>query len=175
MTAEGSKLFIEACESAGIKSYAFVTDVSTTLYHDGERSILKPSYANNFLVCLRDSRYSGTVKKFDAGIQVLIADFSDVHEVICGGDTEQIKAFCEALGDVNLEDEDLKVLLQIDKGNYNINPITGDYVNGFKYLSPWQYDQLTPEQQAEYDEKKAAYEKAKAEYIAPNQAASISF
>ena len=33
---------------------------------------------------------------------------------------------------------------------------------------------LTPEEKAEYDASKAAYEKAKAEYIGKNQAASIT-
>lgn len=173
MTQEQCEKFLAAVEAAGIKSYRFTSDIGTHLYNDGTTAIAKPIYSIQAVVGLRRTKYSGAVQQFSGNINVDMIDFPDVHEILTGGSYNQIKTFCDTLG-MDLNSDDLKILLEIDKGNYDIKPENGDYVNTFKYLSESQYEALSPEEKAEYDNKKAAYEKAKREYIPANQAASIT-
>ena len=67
----------------------------------------------------------------------------------------------------------IKILLEIDKKNYDIIPETGDY-NRFHYLSKKQYEALSKEDREKYDKEKAEYEEKKEKYIGQNSAASIT-
>ena len=172
MTSEQCKSFLAAVENAGIKLYQYTTDIPTHLYNDGKNHIAKADFTKNCVVGFRSATVGGSNNVYN-GIQVVIADFSDIHEIRTGGSYEQIKKFCESFN-VNLTDDEFKVLLKIDKQNYDIKPATGDYNNSFAYLSSKQYEALSNKEKAEYAERKAAYEKAKAEYIPANQAAQIT-
>lgn len=172
MTSEQCQSFLTAVESAGIKSYQFTTDTPSHLYNDGENHITKADFAKECIVAFRSATIGGSHNVYN-GIQVVIADFADVHEIRTGGSYDQIKKFCESFN-VELTDDEFKVLLKIDKQNYDIKPETGDYNKSFTYLSSKQYEALSNKEKAEYAERKAAYEKAKAEYIPANQAAQIT-
>ena len=100
-------------------------------------------------------------------------DFADIHEIETAGSYEQIMAFASKFA-IELSDEEKNVILQIDKKNYDIKPIQGDYAHRFVYLSKKQYEALTDEEKAAYDESKAKYEKEKAEYIPQNSSAIIT-
>ena len=89
------------------------------------------------------------------------------------GDYQQIVKFVERLGSISLNDDELKILLEIDKKNHDIIPETGDY-NRFHYLSKKQYEALSKEDREKYDKEKAEYEEKKEKYIGQNSAASIT-
>lgn len=173
MNANQAKKFFDALDAAGIKRYQCSTDLSTHLYNDGVRAIAKPDYKNEQIVAFRSVDYGGSVKRYDKNIQVVLSDFGDVHEVRAAGDYQQIVKFVESLGSISLNDDELKILLEIDKKNYDIIPETGDY-NRFHYLSKKQYEALSKEDREKYDKEKAEYEEKKEKYIGQNSAASIT-
>lgn len=172
MNANQAKKFMDAIEAAGIKSYEFDTDLGTHLYNDGERAIARPLYDLEAVIAYR-SKFGGSTPVYEGGIQIEMSDFGDIHECRAGGSLEQIKKFAAAFGDT-LSEEDLKILVKIENTNVNIKPETGDYVNGFHYLSAKQIEQLSPEEKADYEARLAEHEKSVREYIPANQAASIS-
>lgn len=174
MTADICRAFMGAIEAAEVKSYQFNTDLGTRLYHDGERAIAKPNYSIDAIVALRSGNFAGSHNRYQNKINVVVSDFGDIHEVEAGLSVEQAKKFCEAMDGFELTDDDLKILLNIDGANYNINPVTGDYVNAFHYLSKKQLEELTPEERAEYEAKLAEYEEKKSKYLGSHQAAQIT-
>lgn len=171
MTGEQSKKFLEAVEAAGIKSYSFDTDLGTHLYN-GDHSIIKFVEADEMIYNIRDSRYGGSHNSFGSHVQVVAAWTEDIHETRVAGTHSQIKTLLEKLN-VELTEEDLKIIVEIDNGNVDIIPETGDY-NRFKPLTKKQYDALTPEEKEEYDAAKEADDKAKHDYIGQHAAASIT-
>lgn len=174
MTNEQAKAFLDAIEAAEIKTFEFDTDLCTHLYNDGIHAIIKPNFDMNCAIGIRANDYGGSVKRYNHNVQVVLADFSDIHEARTAGSAKQIEKFLEAIGNITLTDEELKILVKIDNGNYDIIPETGDYNNQFHYLSKKQISQLTEEEQKKYKASKEKYEKEKREYIPVNQAASIT-
>ena len=172
MTAAQTEKFLSAVEAAEITMYAFDVDDGTKFIHDGERHLLKYNSGDELLVNI-SSIPGGSHSGYGKGILIQTADPTDCHKARLSCHYEQAKTFLESLG-TDITEDDLKVILDIDKKNYDLKPETGDYVSGFHYLSKKQYEELTPEEKAQYDASKAAYEKAKAEYIGKNQAASIT-
>ena len=174
MTADQCQAFMSALEAAEVTNYSFDTDLSNHLRNDGVKSIAKPIYDKECIVCFRSNKsYGGSQRAFDSNIEFILADFGDVHEVRCGLDYKQAETFVEALGGIDLTEEEFNILLEIDGHNYNVNPITGNYVDTFHYLSQKQLDELTPEEREEYEENKRAYEEAKAKYLPPHNAAMV--
>lgn len=165
-----AKAFMNAIKASGISVYEFVTSLNTHLYNDGKRSIAKCDMNKGCCVGIRSTATAGTTSSFADNVQVVMANFDDVHEVRTAGTYEQVKAFVESFG-LDLTTDELKIILEIDKHNYDINPATGDY-NGFKYLSSAEYLALSEEDKAKYDAEKAKYEDSKTN-PGKNQAARI--
>lgn len=148
MTSSQASTFISAMENAEIGTYYFVTDMSTNFYHDGKTAICKLN--GDLLVNFRRPQYPSyrTVN----GAEVMISDVVDIHEARAVGTAEQIKKVASTLG-VALSDEEYAILLDIDKKNVDIVPATGNYIE-FVFIPKEEYDKLTDEQKAEYDEAK---------------------
>lgn len=174
MTSEQTKAFLDAVKAADIKTFEFDTDLCTHLYNDAEHAIVKVNYDLNCAVAIRANDYGGSVKRYTHDVQVVLADFSDIHEARTAGTADQIQKFLKAIGNIELTDEELRILVKIDNGNYDIIPETGDYNNTFHYLSKKQVSELDEKQRQEYEASKEKYEKEKREYIPVNQAASIT-
>lgn len=172
MTSNQYDKFKQAIEAAEIASYCVEDDISTTYYDNGVNAFIKK--VNDGLLSIRSNKTSMSHPAMEGNVLVSFVDFTDIHSIKTTGSAEQIKTLMESLG-ASLSDDEYKLVLEIDKHNYDIKPITGDYVSGFKYLSPQQYADLTPEEQEAYDEAKAKYEEAKEKYLPVNQAASITF
>lgn len=174
MTGEQITKVIDTAKAAGITTYDFATDIYAHFYHDGENSFVKYDSTNDVLFNVRSSNYGGAVPQFGQNkILVMGADPIDVHEARIAGDYDQIKTFLENFG-LDLSDDELKIMVDLNKMNYDIIPETGDY-NRFVPLSKKQYDALTPEEKEEYDAAKAKDDEAKANYIGQHAAASISY
>ena len=173
MTGEQMNLFLNAAEAADIKYYSFDVDDGTHIINDSTNHIVKT--VGDMLVGISSSNISGSHNLFGNNkIMVTTADCNDCHKARISGDYDQIKTFLQSLGVSDLSEDDLKIMIDINNKNYELKPITGDYVSGFHYLSKKEEDALSPEEKEEYEAAKAAYEKSKAEYIPLNQAASIT-
>lgn len=173
MTVEQCKKFMAAVEAAEMKSYEFDCDTGSRYIHDGATTITKVDYDVNQVVSFRSNlTYGGATKQYEGNIEVICSNFDDIHAVRAGGSYEQVKKFIES-ANLNLSDEELKVILYIDKHNVDIKPETGDY-NRFKYLSQKQYEALSTEEKAKYDKEKEKYETEKHNYLGKNKAAQIT-
>ena len=174
MTPEQCRKFMTAVEAADMNSYEFDCDTGTRYLHDGKTTITKVDYKDNQVVCFRNmGTYGGATRQYEANVEIICSNFDDIHAVRTAGSYEQVKKFIESAG-LDLSNDEMKVILTIDKHNVDIKPVTGDYVNDFKYLSKREYSELSDKDKKEYDAKKEAYEKVKANYIGKNKAAQIT-
>jgi hypothetical protein len=175
MNATQARAFMDAVEAAEVKEFTFESDLSSHFKNDGHRNIVKADYDKECMIAFRANKtFGGSVKTFAPSIEIIMSDFGDIHEARVGVNPQQAKKFIESLGGVELSDEDFKILLEIDGANRDINPVTGDYVNAFHYLTQKQYEQLSEEEKEEYDTKKADYEAKKASYLPKGAAAQIT-
>lgn len=172
MTGEQTKKVIAAFEAVGITDYAFHTDMMGN-YYNNSNGIIKYNEADELVYNIRSPRRTGSVASSEGDLEVATAWCEDIHEVTVGGNYEQIDSLLNELG-VTLSDSDTKLLVNIADKNYDIIPVTGDYVNAFHYLSKKQIEELSPEEKAKYEADLKAYEESKEKYIGKNQAASIT-
>ena len=172
MTGEQMHKFIDAANAAELKCYSFDVDDGTHIINNSSDHIIKT--VGDMLVNISSSNIGGSHNLFGTDkVMVTTADCNDCHKARISGDYDQIKTFLETLGVSDLSSDDLKIMLEINHKNYELKPITGDYVDVFHYLSKKEENALSPEEREEYEAAKAAYEKAKAEYIPQNQAAFV--
>lgn len=149
MTIECTKKFINALKEAGITNYQFDSDLGTHMYNSSNAVLyLDEPEETMYNFTRRIPKYNTPYG--DGNILVYSAHVSDLHEARVAGSYEQIKAFIDAYG-MNLSEDQLKIILNIDKKSYNINPMTGDYFN-FKFLSADEYNSLSEEEKEKYDE-----------------------
>ena len=124
MTLSGTKKFLAALETAGIKNYTFNTDLGTYLYN-GDNAVIVLDEAEEMAYAFRAALPN--LNKFaDGHINVYGSPLADIHEVSVGGSYEQIKKFIDSYG-LSLNDDQLKIILNIDKANYDLKPIQGNY------------------------------------------------
>ena len=137
---------LSALESANIKEYEMVLEEVIHVYNND----------NNFIInggdiiygVSRKSQVVGAVP-FEGQTVVKAYDPDKVVYMSFAGDFQQIEDFLSAAGQT-LTDEQKRILLKIDRTNYNVIPETGDY-HPFKELTPEEYEALTPEEKAAYD------------------------
>ena len=148
MTSSQVSNFISALENAGVTKYSFVTDMSTNFYHNGENALCK--LKGDLLVNFRKPQYASyrTVN----GVEILVADVSDIHEGRALGTSDQIKEVANTLG-VTLTDDEYAILLDVDKGEVDIVPVTGNY-NEFVFIPKDKYERMSDADKAAYDEQK---------------------
>lgn len=147
MTAEQITGFINAVEEAGLKNFELVTDMSTNLWNN-ESGIIKQN--GDLIVAFRKAQFQ-TVNTVN-GVEIVAADAADVHEARVIGDADKLKLVAEALGTA-LDDSEYKMLLGLDKRPVNLKPITGNYIV-FNFLTKEQYNALSDDNKAKYDEAK---------------------
>lgn len=151
MTKDFTLKFLSAMESAGITNYQAKIDDGTNMYNS-DNSLLIFSEPDETFINVRQ-KIATASDGFESPFIVTTADASDVHSLRLGGSLKQVREFLEALG-VTLTDNNKDVLIKIDKGNYNINPLTGDYLlAGFKVLSDEEIAKLSNQEKLDYEEK----------------------
>lgn len=165
--------WMAALNAAELTSYQFDTDLGTHLMNDGKNAIAIPVDEIEAVLAIRTNNLAGSHNVYANNVQAVLSDYADVHEVRTAGTSDQIKKLVETLG-VTLTDEQVKIIVEIDKRNYDIKPATGDYVNRFRYLTQKQYEALSEDEKAKYDSEKKKYETDKKNYIGQNMAASIT-
>jgi len=164
--------WMAALKAAELTCYQFDTDLGTHLMNDGKNTIAIPLDDIEAVLAIRSNNLAGSHNVYASNVQAVLSDYTDVHEVRTAGTSEQIKKLVETLG-VSLTDEQVKIIVEIDKRNYDIKPATGDYVNRFRYLTQKQYEELSEEEKTKYDSEKEKFETEKEKYIGQNMAATI--
>ncbi len=139
--------FMSAVEAAGIKTYAFVDDI-TAYYRNGESGICKYDSANKAIIAININS-SGTARLSNP-LRLMMADIVDIHRAEIQGPIEAIKKFIDEYG-LSLNNKELEVLYTIDRSNNIVKPVTGDYTHTYHKLSQEEYDALDPEEKAKYD------------------------
>ena len=158
MTVESIKQFMDALKTAEILDWEVMTDTAPTHYYNNAHAFNVLDEANSMIY-----NFAGSMTTIDPfgpnQISVKGADLSDIHEVRFGASYEKTKAFIEAYG-LSLTEDQLKILVKINGGNYNLKPATGDYLE-FKELSEDQLASLSAEEQARYQEALDAFKNRK--------------
>ena len=151
MTEEQVQKFMSAVEDAEIKTFTFVDDI-TGYYKNGESGVCVYDSANKAIVSIQ-GQIAGPSQAANP-LKFQLSDIVDIHRAEVQGDYEDIKKFIDAYG-LSLTDDQLKILITIDRKNTIVKPVTGDYTNIYHKLSPEEYNALTEEEKKEYDEKVA--------------------
>ena len=164
---------LDALEAAKITEWNITDDINCQYYHN-KNAVIKVDKGNELFLNFRKFRKTGVNSLSEFGnVEISAIPFVDIHNMSAIGNKDAILSFVESLG-VSFEDSEWQIILNIDKGNYDIKPETGDYVSRFHYLTDKQYAELSDEEKAQYDADLAEYKKKVAEYIEPNMAASLS-
>ena len=151
-----AKRFFNAIENAGIKNFQVDTDLGTH-YYNGENSVLILDEAESAVVNIR-KRFTVDGDPYEGKLLLYVSNLTDIHEARVGGTYETILKFIKAYG-LSLTDEQLKIILNIDKTNYNIMPESGDYLV-FKYKTEEEIEKMKPEEKEAYEKEVAEYEKS---------------
>lgn len=164
---------LEALDSAGIDEWNITDDINCQYYHN-KNAVIKVDKSNELFLNFRKFRKTGVSSLSEFGnVEISAIPFVDIHNMSAIGSKDEILKFVQSLG-VSFKDDEWQIILNIDKGNYDIKPETGDYVSRFHYLTDKQYAELSDEEKTQYDADLAEYKKKVANYIEPNMAASLS-
>lgn len=151
-----AKKFMNALKESGITNYQFDTDLGTH-YYNNSNSIVAIDESECAAINIRKI-FTTNTDPYDRNLVVYISNFCDIHEARVGGTYEQIKKFIDAYG-LSLTDDQLKILLNIDRSNYNIMPETGNYLAPeIKTID--EINKLTDEEKEKYFKEIENYEKA---------------
>lgn len=151
-----AKKFLAACESAGIKKYQFDTDLGTHYYNDDNAFVLLDE-AESAVINIRKRLVTGS-DPYPNDVRVYVSNLCDIHEARVGGTFLEIKKFLDLYG-LSINDDQLKILLSIDRSNYSIMPMSEDYP-GFSYKTEAEIVKLTQEEKDQYEADLKAYEEA---------------
>ena len=147
MTLDGVNKFLDALKAAGIKEYQFDTDTDIHYYNNETNSICVIDESTENVYNIRQ-KISNGLTPYPGNLYVQASHINDIHVARFGGSYEDIKKFIDAYG-LNVTESQLKLLINIDKRNYNLKPLTGDY--NFKILSNDEIEKLSPEEKADYE------------------------
>lgn len=151
MTEAQVQKFMNAVDSAGIKTFSFVDDI-TNYYKNSESGVCVYDSASKTIVGIQLQGSSSA--QFSNPLKLQVCDITDIHRAEVQGEYETIKNFIDAYG-LELDDDQLKLLLTIDRNNTIVKPATGDYSTSYKRLSKEEYDALSDEEKEAYDKKVA--------------------
>lgn len=152
MTEAQINKFMSAIESAKIDNFCFIDDI-TCYYTNSDSGVCVYDSSNKAIVSIQKN--SASSAQLSNPLKFQMCDIVDIHRAEVSGTYEILKKFIDKYG-LSLTDDQLKVLLRIDRNNTIVKPVTGDYTTTYKKLTPEEYDALTEEEKKKYDKKKAA-------------------
>ena len=155
MTDSGFKKFLNALEAAGLKYYRASVDTDNHFYNSADSINI---YDEGEAILFNVRHKIGTASEgFADPVITQASSIEDIHHVKFGASTQQTIDFLNAYG-LTLTDEQKEILVKINSGNIEVNPITGDYIlAGFKILSDEEISKLSPVEKAQYEEKLKIY------------------
>lgn len=139
------KKFLNAAKSANIKKYHLLDDIGSRFINDDNAVVL----LNESDETLWNFRKPLSTESRE-GIVVNSNNIDDIRRAEIIADYDQIKKFIDAYG-LSLDNDQLKILLNLNIINKEVMPITGDYHNIFHKLSDAEYEALSPEDKEIYD------------------------
>ena len=147
---------LNALESANIKEYELMVDENYHLYNNDNSIIIN---GGDEIYNIRRKSKAVGAEPFDGETVVRAFNPDNVVFIAFGGNFKDVEAFLSACGQT-LTEEQKKILLKIDRSNYNVIPETGDY-HPFKELTPEEYEALSPEDKAAYNAAKKEHDAIK--------------
>lgn len=155
MTPEGMKKFLNALKAADINEYQFDSDLGTHFYNNAN-AILFTDDDVNMMVNVRRN-YTREGFPYDGQVFITCADYGDLHEVRFGATYDKAIEFLKAYG-ITPTEEQLKIIVEIDKKNYDIKPLTGDYNPTFVKKTDEEIANLSDGERAKYEKDLAIFE-----------------
>ena len=161
MTSQQMDALVSALDTAEIDIYSLAVDTPTYYYNDKKTQFIIPDNSKDGIHAVKKNGFGGAYSYFskDFGCCYHFVDYADIHEFRTAGTPDKMQKFLEALN-LNLTDEQVTILKWMQESTSDLRPITGDYT--FKPISQEEYDALTPEEKAIYDERLKQYNLRKA-------------
>jgi hypothetical protein len=158
MTKDAWNKFKSAIDAVGIKKFQLDTDTDYHLFNDTDAAkVIVFDEGTETFYNFRQKVATGS-EGWNDPIVVTASTAEDIHMIKFGATPEKIAEFIEQMG-LTLDDEQKAAVININKGNYDINPETGDYIlAGFKVLSDEEIAKLSPQEKIDYEKKLEIYE-----------------
>jgi hypothetical protein len=173
MTTSAWQKFKAAIDSVGIKKFQIDTDTDYHLFNDTDAAkVIVFDEGSETFYNFRQRVGNGSDGWKDPVI-VTACEVADIHMIKFGATPDKISKFIEQMG-LNLDEEQQKAVIKINKGNYDINPETGDYkLAGFRVLSDEEIAELTPQEKIDYEKKLEIFNNRKK--MGNNQVVQITY
>lgn len=174
MTTDSWHKFKNALDQVGIKKFQVDSDTDYHLFNDPDNAkIVVFDEGTETFYGIRQ-KVATSSEGWGDPIVVTGVEVGDIHMLKFGATADKIAQWIDAMG-LNLDDEQQAAVIKINKGNYDINPETGDYIlAGFKVLSDEEIAKLTPQQKIDYEEKLKIYNDRQ-KFTKPNQVVQITY
>ena len=173
MTTDSWHKFKNAIDTAGIRKFQVDSDTDYHLFHDPDNAKITCFDEETETFYNFRQKTANSSEGWNDPVVVTAVEVGDIHVVKFGATPSKIREFIDAMG-FNFTDEEKKAIVNINKGNYEIKPITGDYIlAGFKELSDEEIAKLTPQEKIDYENKLEIFEER--QKMGPNQAAQITY
>ena len=162
-----------AMDAAGITKFQIDTDTDYHLFNDVDSNkVIVYDEGTETFYNFRQRIGNGSDGWKDP-IIVTACDAVDIHMLKFGATPDKISKFIEEMG-LNLDEDQMNAVIKINKGNYDINPITGDYIlAGFKVLTEEEIEALTPQEKKDYEKKLEIYNNRSK--LGPNQNVQVTY
>lgn len=147
--------FMNAVKAAGITKFQFDTGLGTH-YYNNDHALILLDEAESAVINIRRAFVNDT-SPYNDKTMVYVSNLDDIHEVRIGGDYESIMKFIKAYG-LSLDSEHLKVLVNIDKTNNYVKPMTGDY-HLFKEKTEEEIAKMSPAEKEAYEVEKTEHDR----------------
>ena len=166
--------FKNAIDQAGITKYQIDTDTDYHLFNDTDAGkVIVLDEGTETFYNFRQ-RVANGADGWNDPIIVTGCTVEDIHMVKFGARPDKIREFIEAMG-LNLTEDQEKAVIKINKGNYDINPATGDYIlAGFKVLTEEEVEALSPQEKIDYEKNLEIYNERQ-KFNKPNQVVEITY
>ena len=173
MTTAAWQKFKAAIDAVGIKKFQIDSDTDYHLFNDTDAAkVIVFDEGTETFYNFRQRIGNGSDGWRDPVI-VTAVEVADIHMIKFGADVATINKFIEAMG-LNLDEDQKQAVIKINKGNYDINPETGDYLlAGFKVLTPKEIAKLSEQEKIDYEKKLELYNKRKK--MGNNQVVQITY
>ena len=157
MTTSAWQKFKAAIDAVGIKKFQIDSDTDYHLFNDTDSAkVIVFDEGTETFYNFRQRVGNGSDGWKDPVI-VTAVEVGDIHMIKFGATSDKIAEFIEQMG-LNLDDEQKEAVIKINKGNYQLNPETGDYIlAGFKVLSDEEIAKLSPQEKIDYKKKLEIY------------------